>query len=89
MTLNKARPGRKQRAERKSTIDSTRNTRRYLVTSYEDGQETVEINTPDQKRARRVARSTAEAGVRAVLHQHVTHQGWKPIRTFEPTVGGA
>jgi hypothetical protein len=88
MTLKKARPGRRRTA-RGHTIDLTRNTSRYLVTSYRGGREAVEINTTDRRRAQQIARSTAEAGVLAVLHEHVTHQGWKPVRRFEPQGGGA
>ena len=88
MRLKKARPGRRRTA-RGHTTDLTRNTNRYLVTSYQGGREAVEINTTDRRRAQQIARIKAESGILAVLHEHVTHQGWKPVRRFEPAGGGA
>lgn len=84
----KARTGRQRRSERSAVSDTTRNTTRYLVTSYRNGRESVEINTPDKKRAQRIAQVTAASGVLAVMHQHVPYKGWQPVRHFQP-IGGA
>jgi len=82
---------RRRRSQRSHTdvTDRTRNSRRYLVVAYRDGRESVEANTPDQKRAHRIAEVTAQEGVLAVLHKHVMHDGWTPVRRFEPTGGEA
>lgn len=85
----KARPVRRRRSQRNAAADATRNNTRYLVTSFQDGREVVEVKTPDRKRAQRVAKATASAGVIAVLHEHVTHLGWQQVRRFDPTGGAA
>jgi hypothetical protein len=66
-----------------------RTSRRYLVLSYPAGREAVAVNTASPKRAHKVARSTARAGVVAVLHKHIAEYGWKPVRRFEPVGGEA